>query len=315
MMPVARSVTIGRIRDRWHSRRTAWQLYVLMIVPLAYLLVFRYYPMLGAQIAFREYSVRGGIWGSQWVGLRHFGRFLDSYLFFRILRNTLILSFYQLVAGFPLPILLALSLKYVGSVRYRKTVQMVTYAPYFISTVVIVGMLFRLLSMHNGLVNNFLGLIGSDRVNFLGSSALFPHVYVWSGVWQHVGYGSIIYMAALSGVDPELHEAAIVDGASIIQRIRHIDIPGILPTAVIILILSTGLIMEVGFEKAFLMQNPLNLRTSEIIDTYVYKIGLQSPLPQFSYAAAIGLFRSAVGLALLATVNAVSRRVTESSLW
>jgi multiple sugar transport system permease protein/putative aldouronate transport system permease protein len=271
--------------------------------------------MLGAQIAFKNYSLVGGIWGSPWVGFSHFARFLNSYLFFRILRNTLVLSFYQLLAGFPLPILLALSLNYLSSRRYRKTVQMTTYAPHFISTVVMVGMLIQVLAMRNGILNNFIALLGGERQDFLGNPDAFAHIYVWSGIWQNVGYASIIYIATLSSIDPELHEAAIVDGATILQRIRHIDIPGIMPTAVILLILNTGRILELGFEKAYLLQNPLNLRRSEIIQTYVYKTGLLSPIPQFSYATAIGLFRAVIGLALLVTVNAISRKVSESSLW
>lgn len=300
---------------RWKERRKAWQLYVLMLLPFAYLMIFRYYPMLGAQIAFRDYSLIGGIWRSPWAGFKHFTRFLNSYMFGRVMANTLILSFYQLIASFPLPIILALSLNYLPSRRFRKTVQMVTYSPHFISLVVLVGLMIQLLAMRNGPVNNLIELLGGQRQNFLGNPDAFRHLYVWSTVWQTLGYSSIIYIATLTSIAPELHEAAIVDGATILQRIRNIDIPGILPTAVILLILSTGRVLEIGFEKAYLLQNPLNLRTSEIIQTFVYKQGLLAPIPQFSYAAAIGLFRAVIGLALLLTVNAISRRVSESSLW
>ncbi|HKJ86323.1 MAG TPA: ABC transporter permease subunit [Spirochaetia bacterium] len=300
---------------RWKERKKGWQLYVLMLLPFLYLMIFRYYPMLGAQIAFRDYNLIGGVWGSPWAGLKHFARFINSYMFSRLMANTLILSFYQLIASFPLPILLALSLNYLSSRRYRKTVQMATYAPHFISLVVLVGLMIQILAMRNGLINNVIELFGGQRQSFLGNPDAFRHLYVWSTVWQNVGYSSIIYIATLTSIDPELHEAAIVDGATILQRIRNIDIPGILPTAVILLILSTGRVLELGFEKAYLLQNPLNLRTSEIIQTYVYKQGLLAPIPQFSYAAAIGLFRAVIGLALLTTVNAVSRRVSESSLW
>lgn len=305
----------GKFALRMRQRKRAWQLYVLIAIPIAYLLIFRYYPMLGAQIAFKNYRLTEGIWGSPWSGFNHFVRFINSYQFLRVLRNTLVLSFYGLLAGFPLPIMLALSLNYLKNDQYRKTVQMVTYAPHFISTVVIVGMILQFLAQRGGLVNNFIELFGGDRVAFMSRPGLFPHIYVWSNVWQHLGYSSIIYIATLAGIDPNLHEAAIVDGANIPQRIWHVDLPGIMPTAVILLILNTGRIMEIGFEKTFLMQNPLNLRTSEVINTYVYKVGLTAPIPQFSYAAAIGLFKSFIGLLLLLTVNRISRRVSETSLW
>jgi multiple sugar transport system permease protein/putative aldouronate transport system permease protein len=222
---------------------------------------------------------------------------------------------YQLAAGFPLPIILALALNYVGGAWFRRTVQTVTYAPYFISTVVIVGMLFMLLDPRAGMVNTLLGAVGIGSVDFMGDPAYFRHVYVWSGVWQSLGFGAVIYLAALTSIDPTLHEAAIVDGASKLQRMRHIDLPGIAPVAIILLILSMGSMLTVGFEKALLMQNPLNLQTSEVIDTYVYKVGLASAVPQFSYAAAIGLFRSVVGMILLVAANQVARKTSQSSLW
>ena len=302
--------------NSWLGRRTkVWQLYVLMLLPFIYLMLFHYYPMFGAQIAFKNFNLVKGIWGSPWVGFKHFERFLQSYQFGRVMKNTLIISFYGLIAGFPLPIILALSLNYLRSGRYRKTVQMVTYAPYFISTVVLVGMMIQILATRNGIINNAIAALGFERVNFLGEPSAFPHIYVWSGVWQTLGFSSIIYIATLSSVPPELHEAAIVDGATIMQRIFHIDLPSIAPTAIVLLILSTGGILQVGFEKAFLLQNPLNLRSSEVINTYVYKTGLLSSIPQFSYAAAIGLFRSIIGLVLLVSVNQISRKVNESSLW
>jgi len=282
---------------------------------MLYLVVFQYWPMYGVQIAFRDYNVVNGILGSEWVGLKHFQRFLDSYLFWPIIRNTIVLSTYQLVAGFPLPILLALALNYVGGAWFRRTVQTVTYAPYFISTVVIVGMLFMLLDPRNGMINLLLSQIGLGPLDFMGNPAYFKHVYVWSGVWQTLGFGAVIYLAALTSIDPTLHEAAIVDGATKLQRMRHIDLPGIAPVAIILLILSLGSMLTLGFEKVLLMQNPLNLQTAEVIDTYVYKVGLASAVPQFSYAAAIGLFRSVVGLILLVAANQVARRSTETSLW
>jgi ABC-type polysaccharide transport system permease subunit len=219
------------------------------------------------------------------------------------------------VFGFPIPIILALALHYSPFPRYRKTVQMVTYAPHFISTVVMVGIIFKLMSQRIGLVNILLTKLGLPQMDFLGSPEWFPHVYVWTGIWQGMGWGTIIYLAALSGIDPELHEAARVDGANIWQRMWYIDIQGILPTVVILLILRSGSILSVGFEKVFLMQNPINIRASEVIATYVYKVGLASALPSFHYAAAIGLFGNVINFALLVAVNFVARRVGETSLW
>ncbi len=293
----------------------AWQLYTLLSLPLIWLLVFRYLPMYGAIIAFKNFQISKGILGSPWVGFANIRRFVTSYQFLRVLRNTLVLSFYSLIAGFPLPILLALALNYVTNIRYKKTVQLVTYAPHFISTVVMVGMIFRFLDTRSGVVNNFIGLLGFEAINFMAKPELFSSIYVWTGVWQNLGYGSIIYLAALSSIDPELHSAAIVDGATKIQRMWYVDIPGILPTATVLLIMNTGRVLEVGFEKVFLMQNPLNLRVSEIINTYVYKVGLTAAFPNYSYSAAIGLFKSVIGLLLIIIVNRIAKTLSETSLW
>jgi putative aldouronate transport system permease protein len=305
---------INYVRHR-DSFKNTWQLYLISLIPLIYLVIFKYVPMLGAQIAFKNYSVVRGIWTSPWVGMTHFKRFITSYMFLRVLRNTLVISFYSLIVGFPFPIILALSVTYLRNHRFKKAVQMVTYAPYFISTVVLVGMMLQIFNNQYGVVNKFVVAIGGSPVNVLGNPDAFYHLFVWSGIWQYVGYSSIIYIAVLAGVDPNLHEAAMIDGANMWQRIFHIDIPVILPTAIIMLILATGRVMEVGFEKAYLMQNPLNLRMSEVINTYVYKLGLTGAIPQFSYSTAVGLFKSVVGLILLTTVNRISRKVSESSLW
>lgn len=298
-------------RGIWNS----WQLYVLLIAPLLYLVIFKYGPMYGAQIAFKDYRITQGIWESPWAGLKHFRRFVNSFDFWMLIRNTLALSFYELLAGFPVPIILALSLNYVGKSGFKKTVQMVTYAPHFISTVVMVGIILQFLAPRFGFVNLVIQAFGGESINFMGRVRWWRSIFVWSGVWQRAGYGSIIYLAALSSIDPQLHEAAIVDGATKPQRIWHIDLPGIMPTAVILLILNIGRILNIGFEKVLLMQNPLNLPVSEIIDTYVYKIGLASPTVNFAYPTAIGLFRSAISLILLIAVNRVAKHVTESSLW
>lgn len=287
----------------------------MMLLPLAYLLIFKYYPMLGAQMAFRDYNLIEGIWGSPWVGFKHFVRFFNSYEFWLVLRNTIGLSLYSLAAGFPLPIVLALSLNYVAARRYKKAVQMITYAPHFISTVVMVGMILQFLAPRTGFVNIFRDALGLEQINFIGEPGMFKSIYVWSDVWQNVGYASIIYLASLSTVDPNLHEAALIEGASKPQRMWHIDLPGILPTAIIILILNTGRVLEIGFEKAYLLQNPLNHSTSEIISTYVYKIGIAGQAVNFSYPTAIGLFKSVIGFILLISVNRLSRAVSEQSLW
>lgn len=295
--------------------RTNYQLHLIILVPLTYMIIFHYVPMYGVQIAFRNFVATKGFFASDWVGLKHFLRFFDSPLSGRIIVNTFVLSVYQLAAGFPIPILLALALNNTRQPRFKKTVQMVTYAPFFISTVVLVGMMFQFFSTKYGVVNHLISALGGDRILFMGRADLFRDMYVWSGVWQYAGWGTIIYLAALSTVDPELHEAAIIDGASRLRRMVSVDIPVILPTIIILLILDVGRIMTVGFEKVLLMQNATNLRASEIIQTYVYKIGLASSIPNFSYASAIGLFDSVINFILLVLVNRLARRITETSLW
>ena len=299
----------------WLRIRRNWQLYVLLALPLVWLVVFRYAPMYGAQIAFRDYSPAFGIEGSPWVGLANFERFFNSYYFKPVIVNTLIISFYSLLAGFPIPIILALSVNQVKMRLFRNSVQMITYAPHFISTVVIVGMLFQFLHPRVGFIASLANLLGMAPPNLMGDPAAFPHIFVWSGVWQEMGFGAIIYLAVLSTIDPALHEAAVVDGASRLQRIRYIDIPGLMPTAMVLLVLSTGRVLEVAFEKVYLMQSPLNLGVAEVINTYVYRVGLLSPILDFSYSTAIGLLKGVVGLLLLITVNYAARRLTDNGLW
>ncbi|UQZ81486.1 putative multiple-sugar transport system permease YteP [Paenibacillus konkukensis] len=295
--------------------RKVWRLYVLIALPLIYIIIFKYIPMYGAQIAFKNFIVTKGIWGSEWVGLKHFIRFFNSYEFWRLMNNTIVLSVYSLVAGFPFPIILALSLNYVKNKLFKKSVQMVTYAPHFISVVVMVGLILEMLDPRNGIVNAALKLVGLQTVNFMGVPEYFKSIYVWSGIWQSVGFGCIIYLAALASIDPSLHEAAVVDGASKLRRMWHIDIPGIMPIAIIMLIMNTGHMLDVGFEKVLLMQNPLNLRTSEVIDTYVYKVGLTSQAINYSYSSAIGLFKSVINLILLVVVNKIAQKTKQASLW
>jgi putative aldouronate transport system permease protein len=306
---------VGRAARALKGLKRSWRLYVLLAPSLLYLIVFKYVPMYGLQIAFRDYSVIEGFTGSSWVGLEHFERFVTSYNFWPILRNTLVLNLYQLAAGFPLPIVLALALNYVGRDGFKKTVQMVSYAPYFISTVVMVGIVLQFLHPGSGLVNQILRQAGLSPVHFMGRPEYFMSIYVWSGVWQYLGFSAIVYLAALTSIDPTLHEAAIIDGANKLQRIWYIDLPGIMPVAVILLILQMGSMLDVGFEKVLLMQNPLNLGVSEVIDTYVYRVGLASAVPNFSYAAAIGLFKAIIGLILIVAANHLAKRIRATSLW
>ena len=302
--------------DRWWLRvRRNWQLYALLFLPVVWLIVFRYAPIYGAQIAFKQYSPVFGIEGSPWVGFANFVRFFNSPKFEPVIMNTLIISFYSLIAGFPIPIMLALGLNQVRHRFFRNSVQMITYAPHFISTVVIVGMLFQFLHPRVGLTAVLANMLGLDAPNWMGDPGAFRHVFVWSNIWQDSGVSSIIYLAVLSTIDPALHEAAVVDGANRLQRIRYIDIPGLMPTAMVLLVLSTGRVLEVAFEKVYLMQNPLNLGVTEVINTYVYRVGLLSPILDFSYATAIGLLKGIVGLALLITVNYAARRLTDNSVW
>ena len=290
-----------------------WQLYVFILPAVIYFIIFCYGPMYGVQLAFKDYNPVAGIMGSEWIGFDNFVRFFKSYQFKQLLENTLILSLYQLIAGFPIPIILAILLNQLRGSKFKKLVQTVTYAPHFISIVVLVGMLNIFLSPRGGVVNQIIQLFGQEPILFLGKEEYFRHIYVLSGVWQNMGWNAIIYLAALSGVNPELHEAALADGASKIRRIWHIDLPTIRPTVIIMLILNFGQLMGIGFEKAFLMQNSLNMGKSEIIATYVYKIGLVDA--QYGFATAVGLFNSVINFVLLITVNYISKKVSETSLW
>ena len=290
-----------------------WQLYLMLVLPVTYLIIFAYLPMGGAVIAFKDYSIRGGIWGSEWVGLKHFKNFFTTPDFKNLMTNTLALSLYSLIISFPMPILLALAINEMRGRHYKKVVQMVTYLPYFISTVVLVGIMQNIFSVRTGLVNNIIMLFGGKAVDFMGKPGLFRSLYVWSGVWQGMGYSAVIYIAALASVDISQTEAAIIDGAGRFARVWNVDIPAIMPTIVIQLILAVGSIMSLGFEKVYLMQNPVNMQTSEIISTFVYKRGLINV--QYSYATAVGLFNSVCNMVLIVLANMFSKRVNETSLW
>lgn len=290
-----------------------WQIYLLLLLPFTYIIVFKYIPMAGAAIAFQDYSIRDGIMGSEWVGFKYFARFINSPNFWLLIKNTVGISLYTLIAGFPIPIMLAPALNEVGNGKIKKIIQTVTYAPHFISTVVMVSIITQVLDPHNGIVNQLLGMFGVEPTNFMGEASMFKSIYVWSGVWQSMGYSAIIYIAALSGISPELYEAAQIDGASRLKKIIHIDLPGIAPTIIILLIMQCGQIMSVGYEKVYLMQNDLNRSASEIISTFVYRVGLVDG--QFSFSTAVGLFNSAINFILLLTVNKISSKVSETSLW
>jgi putative aldouronate transport system permease protein len=289
-----------------------WQLYLFVLPVVVYLIIFRYVPMYGIQIAFKNYRATRGIWGSQWIGLDNFIRFFNSYYFITVMKNTFTITLMSLVLGFPAPILLALSINEITRSSFKKTVQTVTFAPHFISTVVICGMLLIFLNPTSGIANHLLAAVSGKRINFMQESNLFKWIYVLSGIWQEAGWGAIIYFAALSGVSPELHESARIDGANKFQRIVHINIPVLLPTIIILLILRCGSLLSVGYEKVFLLQNDLNISASEVISTYVYKSGLIKA--DFSFSTAVDLFNSVVNATLLLLVNFLSKKVGETSL-
>lgn len=300
----------------WKRIVRARQLYLLLALPLIYLLVFKYYPMLGLQIAFKNFTNKGGIWGSEWVGLKWFRKFFADRQFAQLLINTLRISIYSLTAGFFVPILLALSLNVMKNGVFKKTIQTLVYIPHFISVVVLIGILNQLMNPVTGLYGALSQLFtGTRPADIMGIPSAFPHLYVWSGIWQNAGWDSIIYLAALAGCDQQLHEAAQIDGASRFQRVRYIDIPTILPTATILLIMNAGKVMNVGFEKVFLLQNSLNLSYSEVLSTYVYSKSFGVSIPQFSYSTAAGMFNSVVNLILIVLVNKITGKLSETSLW
>ena len=316
MLADARAVTSLRRRSATRIKRRIlkhWEYYLLVLIPMAYIVIFKYVPMVGAQIAFRDFNVIQGMWGSPWVGFREFTRFFESPSFWRLIENTFTISITRLVLGFPAPIILALALNEIRARTFKRTVQMVTYAPHFISTVVMASMIILFLNPRLGLFGVLMRAVGVPPVNYLAVASHFKFVYALSDIWQHAGYGAIIYMAALTSINPELYEAARIDGASRLQKIIHVDLPGIMPTMVILLILEFGEIMEVGFEKIYLLQNPVNISASEIIQTYVYKIGIINA--SFSFASAVGLFNSVINFILLVGVNAAARRISNTSLW
>lgn len=295
----------------WRKLKINWQLYLLLAPGLIYFLVFKYYPMYGLQIAFKNFRAVDGIFGSKWIGFEHFKRFFNSYYFWDLIKNTLGINLYAL-ALFPISIIVALSLNELRDGKFKKIAQTITYAPHFISVVVLVGMIIAFLDPATGIVNNFLQFLGYEPISFMTEPRWFKSIYVWSNEWQNLGWGAIIYLAALAGVDPQLYEAAKMDGATRLQQIWHINIPSILPTIIILLILNMGSLMSIGFEKILLMQNPLNLESSQVIQTYVYEAGLLHG--QYSYSTAVGLFNSIINFLVLISFNRIAKR-TGTSLW
>ena len=309
------AVAGGRVSRRkrlWNDMKQARTYYLMMLPALIYVLIFCYQPMYGLQIAFKDYKGVYGIVGSPWVGLTHFISFFESYYFWRLIKNTLILSLYSMAVGFPFPIILALLLNEVTP-KIRKVSQTILYAPHFISTVVLVGIINVMFSPSIGIVNHVITALGGERIYFLAQPGVFRHMYVWSGVWQGTGWGAVIYIAALAGVSPELHEAATIDGASRLQRVIHINLPSILPTIMILLIMRIGSLVNVGYEKVYLLQNGLNQEVSEVISTYVYKRGILST--SYSFSSAVGLFNNIINVILLLIANAFSRKATDTSLF
>ncbi|WP_102410187.1 ABC transporter permease subunit [Beduinella massiliensis] len=297
-------------------RRSAhkyWDLYLLLIPVLVYFIVFKYLPMYGLQISFRNYQPRKGFLGSEWVGLKHFARFFSSYNCFQIIGNTVILSLLNLLFCFPLPILLALLLNEMRNGAYKKVVQTATYAPHFLSTVVVVGMLTAFCSPSTGIVNTILRAFGRQPIYFMAKGEWFRPLYIISEVWTSMGWDSIIFLSALAGVDVQMYEAARIDGASRVKQLLYITLPSIVPTIAVMLILNCGRVMNIGFEKVFLMQTDLNLSVSEVISTFVYRQGIADT--QTSYATAVGLMNSGVNFLLVILVNEISKRVSEVGLW
>ncbi|UQZ86331.1 putative multiple-sugar transport system permease YteP [Paenibacillus konkukensis] len=294
----------------WRKSKYLW---LLLLPCLAYFIVFRYVPMFGLVITFKNYNTFKGIMASEWVGLKYYRMFLENPDFFLLLRNTFLLGAYKLLFGFPAPIALALLLNEVRTVLFKKFVQTVSYLPHFISNVIVASMVIMFLSPTGGLVNQVIRSLGFAPVNFMMEPGMFRTVYVLSEIWQHIGWETIIYLAALTAVDPQLYEAAGMDGASRWRKLWHVTVPGIAPAIVIVLILNVGKVLEIGFEKVFLMYNPATYGTADIIGTYVYRVGLEQG--NFSYAAAIDLFMGIISLIFIWTANTISRKVGETSLW
>ncbi|PZE20440.1 sugar ABC transporter permease [Paenibacillus xerothermodurans] len=286
--------------------------YLMMLPGILYYIIFQYVPMYGATIAFKQFTPAAGIWGSEWVGFKHFEAFFQSYYFIRIIKNTLLINFYSLLFGFPAPIILALLLNELRKQWFKRTVQTLTYLPHFVSVMVICGLIVDF-TAKNGLINDIIVWFGGSRDNLLLNGELFRTIFVSSGIWQEIGWSSIIYLAALSGIDQELYDAAKIDGAGRWKQALNVTLPGIMPTIIILLILRIGHMMDVGFEKVILLYNPSTYETADVISSFVYRKGLVDA--SYSYSAAIGLFNSLINFILLIGANKLSRKFSDSSLW
>lgn len=291
-----------------------WQSYLMIFPALAVVMLFCYVPMYGVQLAFKNYRVLDGITGSPWVGLKHFQRFFSAHNSWQVIFNTLRISLLAIAFGFPVPIIFALLLNEVRPKAFQKSIQTITYIPHFISTTVLVAMMFLFTNQSTGIINILLGRVfGVEPIPFMQSERWFMFMFIASGIWQSTGYSAIIYIATLSTVDPEMHEAATIDGANRGQRMLHINLPCLIPTIVVMLILRMGSVISVGFEKVFLMQNSLNMNVSEVLSTYVFKLGLVNS--RYDFSTAVNLFTSVVNCAMLITVNTISRKISENNLW
>ena len=300
----------GRLLRTWNHNKALW---LLFLPCLLYYLIFRYAPMFGLVITFKDYNLFKGIWASDWVGLKYYRMFFENPDFWPLMKNTFLLGLYKLVFGFPAPIILAILLNEVRKAAFKKFVQTVSYLPHFISNVIVASMVIMFLSPTGGLINNLLGTFGIGPINFMNEPGMFRGIYVLTEIWQHIGWETIIYLAALTAIDPQLYEAADMDGASRMRKIWHVTLPGISPAIVITLILNIGKVLEIGFEKVFLMQNPAIYDTADIISTYVYRVGMEQG--NFSYGASIDLFMGIISLIFIYSANYISRRVSETSLW
>jgi putative aldouronate transport system permease protein len=311
-MLMSKRNAVSKKGNIWHRVYSDRALYLLLLPSFIIMFIFTYLPMYGVVIAFKDFTPAKGIMGSSWAGFKYFKQYFNSFQFWPTIKNTLILSIYSIVVTFPLPIVLALICNQMRTGKFKKVFQVSTYLPHFISTVVMCGMIILFLSPSSGVIAKLLSLIGIQMPNVMGSAGAFPSVYVWTEVWQHLGWDSILYIAALAAIDPSLYEAATMDGASKWQKMLKIDIPLLMPTATVMFILRMGSVMNVGFEKVYLLQNNLNTASSEIISTYVYKMGLVSS--QYSLSSAIGLFNNLINLILLVTVNYISKKMSDTSL-
>lgn len=314
------AVRLGPKATYWDYVRKSiardWQLYVLLFPLILWYILFTYKPMYGLQIAFKDYSIIRGITDSPWVGFKHFQEFLQGEYFWRVMKNTLLISVYSLVFGFPAPILLAVLLNEVKNKRYKKVVQTATYLPHFLSIVVVCGMVVNMLSPSSGLINHLIRLCGGEGVYFLSKPEYFRTIYVIMNIWKETGFSAIVFMAAIAGIDMELYEAAVVDGANRFRQIWHVTLPGILPTVAIMLILRLGSILNVGYEAIILLYQPATYETSDVISTYIYRTGLTNPGgAEYDFAAAVGMFNSVISFLLVIVSNAISKKITEQGIW